>query len=136
MGIRVKRYYCFMIGAVSGILALPVLAHAATAPATLVVNNAQLEPSELLLPVNTRVKLLIQNQDNLPFEFESYDLSLEVVVPPHGKRYLFIKPLQPGTYRFFNDFDHEVQGTIVVQPLQAFPPDHAGQSGNPGHDAH
>lgn len=114
-------------------LVFPVLAHAATTLATLVVHNAQLEPNELVLPVNTRVKLLIQNQDNLPFEFESYDLSLEVVVPPQGKRSIFIKPLQPGTYRFFNDFDHELQGTIVTQPLQDPPSNHAG---HPGHDAH
>jgi hypothetical protein len=117
-------------------LAMPVLAHAAGTPVTLIVHKAQLEPNELVLPVNTKVKLIIQNHDNLPFEFESYDLSLEVVVPPHGKRILFIKPLQAGTYRFFNDFDHEQQGTIVAQPLQTTHTDRADSSGNSGHKAH
>ena len=70
-----------------------------------------------------QVKLLIHNQDSLPAEFESYDLSREVVVPGHSSVTVYIGPLSPGRYNFFNDFNHAAQGWVVV----------AAPVSNPGH---
>lgn len=118
------------------ILATPAMAGDTVISSTLVVHNNQIKPEKLIFPEKTRVKLTVQNQDNLPFEFESYDLSLEVVVPPHGKRTIFLRPQKPGIYRFFNDFDHETQGIIVIGTPQADDTAPDEQSSSPVQNMH
>jgi len=73
-------------------------------------------PQEIQVPAGTKVQLIIKNDDALPAEFESYDLSREIVVPAHGQVKLFIGPLDPGRYRFFNDFHQQSEGWVVVAP--------------------
>jgi plastocyanin len=85
-------------------------------PVILAIHNSQFEPKQLALPAGNKVRLVVRNQDGMPAEFESYDLSREVVVPGHGEAAIYIGPLGPGTYRFFNDFNHDMQGLIVVEP--------------------
>ncbi|MGC2458279.1 MAG: cupredoxin domain-containing protein [Gallionellaceae bacterium] len=85
-------------------------------PALLVIHNQQFDPNKLIFSAGVKMKVVIRNQDGVPAEFESYDLSREVVVPGHGEVAVYIGPLEPGTYQFFNDFNHEMQGTIVAKP--------------------
>ena len=49
------------------------------------IRNQQFAPAQLTIPANTKVELLVVNEDDLPAEFESYDLSQEVVVPGHSQ---------------------------------------------------
>jgi Cupredoxin-like domain len=97
-------------------------ATAGTPVAELVIQNQQFTVKELPLPADTKIKLVIHNQGSLPAEFESYDLSREVVVPGHSAVTVFIGPLSPGRYNFFNDFNHAAQGWVVV----AAPPSKPG----------
>jgi len=71
-------------------------------------------PAEIKVPAGVKVELHVVNSDDLPAEFESYDLSREIVVPAHGQVKVFIGPLDPGRYRFFNDFHQESEGWVVV----------------------
>jgi hypothetical protein len=87
----------------------------ANSPAILVLHDGQFEPRELALPEGVKVKLVIRNQDPAPAEFESFDLSREVIVAGHGEATVYVGPLQAGTYQFFNDFNRAVQGAIVVK---------------------
>ena len=80
----------------------------------LAISQHRFSPGELPVPPGVRVKLLVRNDDSLPAEFESYDLSREIVVPGHSQVTIYIGPLKPGRYRFFNDFDQSVQGWVVV----------------------
>jgi hypothetical protein len=80
------------------------------------IHDKQFEPKLLNLPAGVKLKLVIRNLDGLPAEFESSDLSREIVVPGHGEVTIYVGPLDPGSYQFFNDFNHEMQGTIVVAP--------------------
>ena len=88
----------------------------ATVPASahLTIKDRMFTVRELALPADTKVKLVVENQDDIPAEFESYDLSREVVVPGHSSIVVFIGPLSPGRYNFFNDFNHAAQGWVVV----------------------
>jgi len=79
------------------------------------IRNQQFTPAQLTVPANTKVELLVVNEDGLPAEFESYDLSREVVVPGHSQVRIFIGPLDPGKYGFFNDFHQQSKGWIVVR---------------------
>lgn len=92
-----------------------------TATAALAADPLQLEikaqgfvPQEIQVTAGTKVQLIIRNDDGLPAEFESYDLSREIVVPAHGQVKLYIGPLDPGRYRFFNDFHQQSEGWVVV----------------------
>ncbi len=91
-----------------------IAAHAETPTVELRIQNQQFTVQELSLPANTKIKLLVHNEDSLPAEFESYDLSREVVVPGHSSVTVYIDPLSPGRYKFFNDFNHAAQGWVVV----------------------
>lgn len=85
---------------------------------SITIRNHQFVPSHLELPPGIKVKLTIRNQDNLPAEFESVDLSREVVVPVNLSVSIFIGPLNAGKYEFFNDFNPTMRGWIVVNPVK------------------
>ena len=98
-----------------GAFALSSPAHAADLLPVLVIHGQQFEPGELALPAGTKLKLVIRNQDSLPAEFESSDLSREVIVPANGEVTIYVGPLEPGRYQFFNDFNRAMQGTVVAK---------------------
>jgi len=98
-------------------LSASTLAFAATPTLELIIQNQQFTTRELSLPADTKIKLVVHNQDSLPAEFESYDLSREVVVPGHSSVTVYIGPLSPGRYNFFNDFNHAAQGWVVAEPV-------------------
>jgi len=95
---------------------LPLVAFAADADYALSIKDKRFQPDELIITAGQKAKLVIRNQDGMPAEFESADLSREVIVPGHGEIVIFVGPLEPGTYRFFNDFNHDMKGSIVVKP--------------------
>lgn len=73
-------------------------------------------PSEVRVPGNTKVRLLITNLDATPEEFESYELNREKVISGATKGVIFIGPLPPGVYPFFGEFyPKTAQGTVVVE---------------------
>lgn len=96
------------------LLGLAAGAVSAAEPLQLVIRAQGFQPREIAVPAGKQVELVIANQDDLPAEFESYDLSREIVVPAHGQVKVFIGPLDPGRYRFFNDFHRESEGWVVV----------------------
>lgn len=73
-------------------------------------------PSELVVPANTKIKLLVLNKDATPEEFESYELNREKVIMGGAKAIIFVGPLVPGDYPFFGEFNPKTaQGTIRVE---------------------
>jgi hypothetical protein len=85
-------------------------------PLLLSIHDSRFEPELLAVPAGVKLKLVIRNPGDLPVEFESTDLSREVIVRGHGEVTIYIGPLDQGSYRFFNDFNREMQGTIVAKP--------------------
>ncbi|MGV8838298.1 cupredoxin domain-containing protein [Cellvibrio sp.] len=73
-------------------------------------------PSQLIIPANTKVKLIIINRDATPEEFESYELNREKVIMGGAKAIIFVGPLVPGDYPFFGEFNPKTaQGIIRVE---------------------
>lgn len=73
-------------------------------------------PSEVSVPANTKVKLLVYNRDPTSEEFESYELNREKVIMGNNKAVIFIGPLLPGEYPFFGEFHPETaQGKVIVE---------------------
>jgi hypothetical protein len=80
------------------------------------IKDHRFSPAELTIPANKKIKLVVENQDPTPEEFESYDLNREKVVAGHGKIIVFIGPVKAGRYKFFGDFHQDqAQGTIIAQ---------------------
>jgi hypothetical protein len=95
-------------------LLLPIAAHADEYRLT--IRDHKFQPAELAIPSGTRIKLKVENQDGIPVEFESTDLSREVIVSGKGQVTIYIGPLSQGSYRYFNDFNRDIQGVIVAKP--------------------
>ena len=82
----------------------------------LVIKNHYFEPAELVIPPNTKIKLVISNLDDTVEEFESLDLKRERIVPGKGKIKVAVGPLPAGRYKFFGEFHEKTaQGTLVVK---------------------
>lgn len=73
------------------------------------------DPSQLTIPAGKRVKVMVHNKTALPAEFESYDFTAEKVVPGGTHVPVYIGPLKPGKYKFFNDFASNVTGQLTVR---------------------
>ena len=98
------------------LLALAGAAQADLPEYRLVIKNHRFEPTTLALPAGQKVKVVIENQDPTPEEFESHPLNREKIIPGNGKTFIYIGPLDPGTYPFFGDFNpNTATGTITVK---------------------
>ncbi len=96
---------------------LPVLCLAAAQETyTIVIKEHQFEPARLNIPAGQKVKVVIDDQDPTPEEFESYELNREKVVAGGKQIILYLGPLKPGSYKYFGEFHKETaQGAIVAQ---------------------
>lgn len=83
---------------------------------TLVIKDHKFSPDVLEIPADTKVKLIVDNQDATPEEFESHDLKLEKIISGNSKATLLVKPQKPGEYKFFGEFNEKTaQGKLVVK---------------------
>jgi hypothetical protein len=91
--------------------------HAQTPEFTIEIRDHLFFPSTLVVPANTKIKLIVINRDSTPEEFESYELNREKVIMGGAKAVIFIGPLKPGDYPFFGEFNPKTaQGLIRAQP--------------------
>lgn len=73
-------------------------------------------PTELHIPAGQKVKLIIDNQDVTPEEFESHELNREKIIAPKSKSSLYVGPLKPGSYPFFGEFNPSTaRGVLIAQ---------------------
>ena len=109
-----NRWMTLLIGCL-GLSAIGAL-HAEEPTAHLTIRNHRFEPAEVFVPVGQKIKLVVENDDSTPEEFESYDLNREKVVPGKTTITVFVGPLQAGRYRFFGDFNRDTaQGVLVAK---------------------
>lgn len=99
------------------LLALTFGASGAEPEIQLVLKDHRFVPAEVSAPKGQKIRLVIENQDATPEEFESYALNREKIVPAGGKVVVYVGPLQPGRYEFFGEFNAKTaRGWLVVQP--------------------
>lgn len=87
---------------------------AESATYALTIHDDKFEPETLKVPAGKRVKIAITNARKSPSEFESAELSREKIVPAGLTLDLWVGPLKPGKYAFFDDFNPAVKGWIEV----------------------
>jgi hypothetical protein len=78
--------------------------------------NHVFQPSEITVPANTKVKLVVKNMDQTPEEFESNSLYREKIIRGNSQAIMFIGPLKPGEYKFYGEFNPKTaKGKIIVK---------------------
>jgi|SRR5689334_18249606 plastocyanin len=83
---------------------------------TLSIKGKTFEPNELTVPAGQKITLTVKNLNTTPAEFESSDLNREKVVTGGNTITVFIGPLRPGRYEFFDDFSADTpHGHIIAK---------------------
>jgi hypothetical protein len=98
------------------LISLSPLAMAASPQYKLVISEHRFEPSEIIVPANTKVQLEVINRDKTPEEFESSSLHREKIIGGLQTGFVNIGPLSPGVYDFIGEFHEDTaKGRIVVK---------------------
>lgn len=79
------------------------------------IKNKTFQSSTLKAPANKPIVITVHNADGVAAEFESRTMRVEKVVAAGATIIVNVKPLAPGSYRFFDDFNPSNQGTLVVE---------------------
>lgn len=80
------------------------------------IRNHRFSPSQIEIPANTKVRLVIRNEDATPEEFDSTQLRREKVIPGGSEATLYVGPLPAGTYEFLGEFHSDTaQGRLIVR---------------------
>lgn len=82
---------------------------------TVSVKNHKFQPAELHAPANVPIVVVVKNLDPTPMEFESKSLRVERIVNGNGSASIRIRALAPGRYEFFDDFNQQADGVLVVR---------------------
>ena len=81
-----------------------------------VIRDHRFVPAEVRIPANVKVRLVVDNQDPIPEEFDSHALNREKVIPGKSKATIFVGPLAPGRYAFMGEFNASTaQGFVVAE---------------------
>ncbi|MEY3791432.1 MAG: hypothetical protein RLZ09_2268 [Pseudomonadota bacterium] len=99
---------------IASLLFAPLFSLAADMEVALVIKDHHFVPSEVRVPAGQKVKLIVENQDATPEEFESHELNREKIVAPKSKVSIFIGPLKAGKYPFFGEFNQATARGLVI----------------------
>ena len=98
--------------------ALVLAAHAARADdavsISLTIKNHLFDPAETHAPAGKQIVFHVKNLNDIVSEFESSDLHFEKIVPAGSEAVVYVHPLKPGRYSYYDDFHHATQGYLVV----------------------
>jgi Cupredoxin-like domain len=94
----------------------PVAVADEAAKVSVTLKDHRFSPAEPTAPAGKPIVIEVDNLDVTPSEFESKPLRVEKVVPGGGKVTIRVRPLNPGRYRFFDDYHEDTtQGFLVVK---------------------
>ena len=74
----------------------------------------RIAPSRLEVPAGTRIKLVLHNASGGAAEFEGREVRVEKVLGPGATSFVVLPPLQPGQYRFFDEFHPDAPDLVVT----------------------
>jgi plastocyanin len=98
------------------VLLFPLNVLAVESDYVLVIKDHQFQPAELSVPAGKKIKLVIENHDASPEEFESHSLNREKLITANGSVSIYIGPLSVGRYPFYGEFNEATaQGVIVAK---------------------
>ena len=81
---------------------------------TITIKDHKFTPSEVRIPAGQKVKLIIDNQDATPEEFESAELNREKIIPGKSKGSVYVGPLKAGKYPFMGEFNQATAHGMII----------------------
>lgn len=82
----------------------------------IVIKDHKFTPDEIRVPAGEKIKLVVDNQDATPEEFESDDFRREKIIAGNSKATIFVGPLKPGKYHFFGEFNLDsANGYLIAE---------------------
>jgi hypothetical protein len=107
----IKRYLLALV-----LTLLPVAAaHTQETSLSVSVKNHQFQPQQLTARANVPISIRVKNLDPDKMEFESTNPSVEKVIGGKSEAVVKIKPLAPGRYEFYDDFNQQATMILVVR---------------------
>ena len=104
----------YLLALVISLLAVGVNAEREAFHVTL--KNHRFSPTEIQVPANSLVFLVIENKDASAEEFESKDLHREKIIAAGKTAKIKIGPLKAGSYQFMGAFNPDsAQGVVIVK---------------------
>ena len=83
---------------------------------TITIKDHKFTPETVEIPANTKVRLIVKNEDPSAEEFESQELKREKIIQGKSKANIFVGPLKSGEYKFFGEFNPKTaQGKLLVK---------------------
>lgn len=112
-----RRRFMAVLFAALAVFTITVSASAhAAEEVVLRIKDHRFIPETLEIPANTKVKIVVHNEDPTPEEFESHELNREKIIRGNGKGVVFVGPLDAGSYPFFGEFNEDTaQGQLLVK---------------------
>lgn len=103
------------LAACCAIAVLVPQARAQQAEVQVTYSGGQFQPGEVRAPADKPLVLRVKNLDDKAMEFESKSLRVEKVVAAKSDGVINIRPLKPGRYEFYDDFNGKARGVLTVQ---------------------
>lgn len=97
------------------LIALAVPAAAQQPQIAIAIRDSGFVPAEVQVPAGAKIELSIKNEQQSAAEFESQALRREKVIPPGATATVYVGPLQPGRYEFFDEFHPNNRGFLVAK---------------------
>src|SRR5438132_11966574 len=99
----------------AALLSLSLGALAAGEPEfNVVIEGHKFTPDRIEVPAGKKVKLLVENKDPTPAEFESESLKIEKVIAGKAKATIFVGPLKAGEYKFVDEYNEKTAKGLIV----------------------
>jgi len=103
----------FVLLAVAMLVLAPPAA-AADVEYRVVIENHRFVPATIVVPAGEKIRLVVENRDATPEEFESHALNREKVVAGKSTIAIYIGPLQPGSYPFVGEYHEDTAKGVIV----------------------
>jgi plastocyanin domain-containing protein len=78
------------------------------------IEGHKFSPDRIEVPAGQKVKLIVDNKDATPEEFESPTLKIEKVIPGKSKATILVGPLKAGEYKFVGEFNEKTAKGVIV----------------------
>jgi len=84
-------------------------------PLRLVLHDHKFTPGQLDVPAHVKFRLLVKNDSDSLIEWESDELDREEVISPGEERTIYLGPLDPGSYPFYDDRHSASKGVLIAK---------------------
>jgi plastocyanin len=78
------------------------------------IENHKFSPDRIEVPAGKKLKLIVDNKDATPAEFESDTLKVEKVIKGKAKATILVGPLKAGEYKFVDEYNEKTAKGVLV----------------------